>query len=140
MVQPSGHIARRAAVDIGPGTLYDYEVRLVMIRRRHSAVTPIVSPEMKAADMTSRCSMQQKKQRTPTSGSARRRVKSANAQATEIVTPTGQIATLGDRVAEPEHTKEEAIRTRAYYLFLERGARAGHELDDWLRAESEVRA
>lgn len=84
--------------------------------------------------------MQQKKQRTPKSGSARRRVKSASAQAAEIVTPTGQIATLDDCVAAPEYTKEEAIRTRAYYLFLERGARAGHELDDWLRAEREARA
>ncbi len=34
---------------------------------------------------------------------------------------------------------EEAIRTRAYELYEERGRNAGHELDDWLRAEEEVK-
>ena len=33
---------------------------------------------------------------------------------------------------------EEAIRTRAYELYEERGREVGHELDDWLRAEQEV--
>ena len=86
--------------------------------------------------------MPQKKQRTPASASARRRVKSANAQAAEITTPTDtpseRITTFDERAPTLEYSTEEAIRTRAYYLFLERGARAGHELDDWLRAESEV--
>jgi hypothetical protein len=65
-------------------------------------------------------------------------VKSANAKGADIVTPTEQIATFDERVATPDSSNEEAIRTRAYYLFLERGARAGHELDDWLRAEREI--
>ncbi len=43
---------------------------------------------------------------------------------------------------EPIHTEpqnaEEAIRTRAYQLYEERGRDDGHELDDWLRAEQEV--
>jgi hypothetical protein len=88
--------------------------------------------------------MPQKKQRTPTpaSASARRRVKSANAQAAAIATPTEtpteQISTVDERASTLESANEEAIRTRAYYLFLERGARAGHELDVWVRAESEV--
>ncbi len=33
---------------------------------------------------------------------------------------------------------EEAIQTRAYELYEERGREGGHELDDWLRAEKEV--
>ncbi len=33
---------------------------------------------------------------------------------------------------------EEAIRTRAYELYEERGRDDGHELEDWLRAEQEV--
>ena len=33
---------------------------------------------------------------------------------------------------------EEAIRTRAYQLYEERGRESGHELDDWVRAEEEV--
>ena len=32
---------------------------------------------------------------------------------------------------------DEAIRTRAYFLFLERGGTPGYELDDWLQAERE---
>jgi hypothetical protein len=85
--------------------------------------------------------MQEKKRRTSASGAARRRVKSANAQAAGAAIPTEQVATFDDRVpAATDRSHDEAIRTRAYYLFLERGARSGHELDDWLRAEMEIRA
>jgi len=35
---------------------------------------------------------------------------------------------------------EEQIRDRAYQLYLERGARDGHELEDWLDAEFELHA
>jgi hypothetical protein len=83
--------------------------------------------------------MQQKKQRTPSSGSARRRAKGANAEAADARSAE-QVPTFEERIAAPDRANDDAIRTRAYYLFLERGARAGHELDDWLRAESEIRA
>jgi hypothetical protein len=33
---------------------------------------------------------------------------------------------------------EEQVRTRAYELFEMRGREAGHELEDWLRAEEEI--
>ncbi len=33
---------------------------------------------------------------------------------------------------------EEKVRARAYELFEARGCEAGHELEDWLRAEEEV--
>jgi len=36
--------------------------------------------------------------------------------------------------------REEQIRLRAYALYEERGREDGHELDDWLRAEVELRA
>ncbi len=39
--------------------------------------------------------------------------------------------------SEPQNV-EEAIRTRAYELYEERGREDGHELNDWLRAEQEV--
>lgn len=35
---------------------------------------------------------------------------------------------------------ESQIRQRAYELYQERGCTAGHEHEDWLRAEREVRA
>jgi hypothetical protein len=33
---------------------------------------------------------------------------------------------------------QEQIRRRAYELYEQRGRNDGHELDDWLQAESEV--
>ena len=35
---------------------------------------------------------------------------------------------------------EAEIRRRAYELYEERGCRDGYDLDDWLRAEAEIRA
>ena len=34
---------------------------------------------------------------------------------------------------------EERIRRRAYELYVQRGQQSGQELDDWIRAESEIR-
>jgi hypothetical protein len=34
---------------------------------------------------------------------------------------------------------EEQIRQRAYELYEARGRETGHELDDWLRAEEELK-
>jgi hypothetical protein len=50
-----------------------------------------------------------------------------------------QVTAIEERRATSGRPSEDAIRTRAYYLYLERGSRAGHELDDWLRAEREIR-
>ncbi len=33
---------------------------------------------------------------------------------------------------------EQQIRRRAYELYEQRGKEDGHELDDWLQAESEI--
>jgi len=41
-------------------------------------------------------------------------------------------------VAEPPSVEAE-IRQRAYELFEARGGEQGHELEDWLRAEEEIR-
>lgn len=40
------------------------------------------------------------------------------------------------RTAEPT---EQEIAVRAHELFLKRGAQGGHELEDWLEAERELR-
>ena len=43
--------------------------------------------------------------------------------------------------AKPTQTTEEIreiIRRRAYELFEKRGKESGHDLDDWILAESEV--
>jgi len=34
---------------------------------------------------------------------------------------------------------QESIQERAYELYLKRGQEPGHELEDWLQAEREVR-
>jgi hypothetical protein len=33
---------------------------------------------------------------------------------------------------------EDQIRTRAYQIYLQRGAQSNHEIDDWLQAEYEL--
>lgn len=38
---------------------------------------------------------------------------------------------------EPEKL-DDIIRTRAFELYEERGKEDGHDLDDWLKAESEI--
>ena len=38
----------------------------------------------------------------------------------------------------PRSTREEEIRNRAYEIYLQRGARPGSELEDWLQAEREL--
>ena len=35
---------------------------------------------------------------------------------------------------------EERIRRRAYELNIQRGSQSGSELDDWLRADEEIRS
>jgi len=44
------------------------------------------------------------------------------------------------RDAVPVNNLEEEIRLRAYELYLERGETPGHESEDWLIAEQEVRS
>ena len=41
-------------------------------------------------------------------------------------------------IAEPPNLEQE-IRKRAYELFEARGGAEGHELEDWLRAEGEIK-
>ena len=43
------------------------------------------------------------------------------------------------RVAVPSNGIADLIRKRAYQLFEARGRRQGHELDDWLQAEREIK-
>ena len=40
--------------------------------------------------------------------------------------------------APPEPMLEQAIRQRAYELYIKRGMALGHALDDWLQAEAEL--
>ena len=40
--------------------------------------------------------------------------------------------------APPQPMLEQAIRQRAYELYIKRGMAPGHALDDWLQAEAEL--
>ena len=40
--------------------------------------------------------------------------------------------------ADSKRALENDIRYRAYALYVERGREDGHDLDDWLRAETEL--
>ena len=61
------------------------------------------------------------------------------------------MTTPSKRAEHPTHSQERATGTagtvkpddvarRAYELFQERGSAPGRELDDWLRAEGELKA
>jgi hypothetical protein len=57
----------------------------------------------------------------------------------EQLTPTQ--ASPGDGSApSTEAPPREVIELRAYELYVERGCGDGYDLDDWLRAEHEVRS
>jgi hypothetical protein len=45
----------------------------------------------------------------------------------------------GEKAAANYHPNHDAIRRRAYEIYLEDGSLPGRELDDWLRAERELR-
>jgi hypothetical protein len=61
-----------------------------------------------------------------------RRVGSAAAAPAPDASDTGRAEGMGP----PAH---EAIARRAYELYLERGAEPGRDVEDWLRAETELR-
>ena len=51
-----------------------------------------------------------------------------------------QIPTLstGTRAAESSVDIQEQVRRRAFELYEQRGREDGHDLEDWLQAESEL--
>jgi hypothetical protein len=53
-------------------------------------------------------------------------------------TPTMPLRHGIHQTTESTSEIQEQIRRRAYELYEQRGRDDGHELDDWLRAESEV--
>jgi hypothetical protein len=44
----------------------------------------------------------------------------------------------GEESPKKSSPSQDAIRKRAYELYVERGGASGHDLDDWLRAEGEL--
>ncbi|HZO80764.1 MAG TPA: DUF2934 domain-containing protein [Candidatus Binataceae bacterium] len=73
------------------------------------------------------------KRGSSTTATTRRR---AAARKAEQAQPNGNPTRDPRTVAEPN---VEAIRARAYELFLARGAVHGHDLADWFQAERELR-
>jgi len=65
------------------------------------------------------------------------------ARATSTTTRSKKAATPATESTAPQATqvngnKEEAIRVRAYQLFVQRGGTHGHDVEDWFRAEAEI--
>jgi hypothetical protein len=48
--------------------------------------------------------------------------------------------TASPKITAPPILSHDAIARRAYNLFLSRHAEHGHDLDDWLQAERELRS
>ena len=60
----------------------------------------------------------------------------------EAVTVAADRAPKSDRkqaVAGPAGVADSVIASRAYALYLARGRQHGHDVEDWLRAEGELR-
>lgn len=60
----------------------------------------------------------------------------------KIITGTNTRTTASATATKTRWTEEEInkmIAERAYHYFLERGARHGHDTDDWARAEKEIK-
>jgi hypothetical protein len=53
-------------------------------------------------------------------------------------TPATPKSTMETQTAEPPLDLQEQIRRRAFELYELRGREDGHDLDDWLQAESEL--
>ena len=53
--------------------------------------------------------------------------------------PTQPDTAVEERGRLLQSTREQEIRNRAYEIYLQRGAEPGCEVDDWLRAECEVK-
>jgi Protein of unknown function (DUF2934) len=52
--------------------------------------------------------------------------------------PWREVGKAMTELTQPEPMFEQAIRQRAYQLYVERGMVAGHALEDWLQAEAEL--
>ena len=52
--------------------------------------------------------------------------------------PTQPEAAVEETDELVDSTREQAIRARAYEIYLERGGQPGHDVDDWIQAEREI--
>jgi hypothetical protein len=69
-----------------------------------------------------------------------RRPRARGAQRTDEGTRSAvSSAVIDDGSAAPDVPFEDAIRIKAYELYLARGGAPGHELEDWLAAERALR-
>jgi hypothetical protein len=67
----------------------------------------------------------------------RKTVKGEKTSAPKAVKAGGSKTKASTSAAKPTPTHEE-IATRAYELYLARGAEHGHDAEDWAKAESEL--
>lgn len=51
-----------------------------------------------------------------------------------------ELTVIEMQLHEEQLSLDNQIRRRAYELYEERGRMGGHELEDWLQAESELKA
>ena len=57
-----------------------------------------------------------------------------NVESQATSSPQGESA----KTSAADSSRLEAIRIRAYEIYMERGRQLGHDLDDWLQAEREL--
>jgi len=69
----------------------------------------------------------------------RRQTSEANAPHAGSAAPDPAAGTDGGRAGDVVPPSQEALARRAYELYLERGAEPGRDVEDWFRAEAELR-
>lgn len=70
------------------------------------------------------------------------RAKKAEPRRTKLVDPVlpdqGGRSTPADPLDGPHMSREQAIRRRAYEIYLQHGKEEGHAVDHWLAAETQI--
>jgi hypothetical protein len=72
-------------------------------------------------------------------------MKTSGRKTVKVTTTSAPMAVKASSTRSSKGTSDggptsEEISRRSYELFLERGGTHGHDVEDWLRAESELRA
>jgi hypothetical protein len=70
---------------------------------------------------------------------AREAIRMAKRQSAGKTLNTASNRSSNPPTAGPAQVSEQEIAQRAYALYLARGCQPGHDIDDWLQAERELR-
>ena len=104
-----------------------------------AAVPPAVAPEVTSASESLVAAVRSEAPAAPAPAVSAPQAVTSSGAAAAPAKETRKAAPEARRNIVPINLEEE-IRARAYQLYQERGCQPGHENDDWLVAEREIRS